>query len=155
METGRLIASSYGLVRLWSGRLERVRHRGTSTSFSRSRNGTVFGVAGRLKKQILMRARRSIEHAREAAFGQYDRSLLRRGPFDEIECEFPAGSATKPRAKSIRNAHRERGRIDGVGCGREFGGCLDELPVGHAIAQADIHGSCRVDGSEGIVNGND
>ena len=75
--------------------------------------------------------------------GQHDRTLPCRDAIDEIQCEFPARTASKACTESISDLLRERTRAFSPRLGREFGGCFDELSVGDAIAQADVHGSAR------------
>ena len=75
------------------------------------------------------------------AAGQHDRTLSCRRPVDQIKCEFPARTASKARTESIGDLLRERSRAFSPRLACDFGGCFDELLVGDAIAQADVHGS--------------
>lgn len=75
------------------------------------------------------------------ALGQHDRTLLRCRTLDEIQGEFPARSASQSRTESIGDLFREGGRVVSRRFRSEFNGCFDELLVGDAIAEADVHGS--------------
>lgn len=71
--------------------------------------------------------------------GQHDRTLLSGRPIDEFQCEFSARTASKARTEPIGDLLRQRHRAFSPCLGRQFGGCFDELLVGDAIAQTDVH----------------
>ena len=73
--------------------------------------------------------------------GQYDRNLMRcRRPFNESEREFAARTTSQARTQTICNLLRgyptPRFR-------RAVRGRVDELTIGHAVAETDVHARVR------------
>ena len=88
-----------------------------------------------------MRSRSRVAHGRSLyAIGQHDTDLPRRRPLDEVERELPARTASESHAQPISDLLRDRRRIRRPRLRRELSGCCDELMVGDAIAQANVHG---------------
>ena len=90
---------------------------------------------------------------RAGTVGQYDRSLMRcRRPFDDIERELATRPASQARTEPIGNllrGHPAR-RLRGTLRGR-----FDELAVGDAVAETDVHVRVRHWLVGRIVNEND
>ena len=69
--------------------------------------------------------------------GQYDRYLMRsRCPFNESEREFAARTTSQARTQTIGNLLR---RYPTPRFRRAFRSRVDELTIGHAVAEADVH----------------
>ena len=72
---------------------------------------------------------------------QYDGDVLRCRSLDEVERELPTRAASQTRAEPIRDLSRNRGSVCGFRRGSELGGRFDELSIGDAVAEADVHDS--------------
>ena len=120
-----------------------------SASVSLRRRRSIVPESDALERETAPLGERDFESGRSrCAIGQHDHAPLCRRPLHEIEREFPARTASEPRAESVGDLLRERSGIFRVRPGSELGGCFDEVPVGDAIAEADVHGSANSAGSE-------
>ena len=130
----------------------RMRLRSVSSPASASRaredKSAVLAVDGEApERRVAVPARQEVEPERiPLAVGKYDRGLFRDRLLDEIDREAPARAASEARAEPVGDPLRECGRTLRPRLESELGGCLDELSIGHAIAQADVHGPGRFEG---------
>lgn len=143
---------------LHSRRRMRLRSVSGPASASRAREGksAVLAADGEAPvRRVAAPARQEVEPERAPlAIGEYDRGLSRDRLLDEIDREVPARAASEARAEPVGDPLRECGRTLRPRLESELGGCLDELSIGHAIAQADVHGPGRFEGQGWSVNGN-
>ena len=119
-----------------------------SASVSLRRRGSIVARGNALERETTLLGQRDFEPRwSRHAIGQHDHAPSRRRPFDKIECEFSARTASEPHAESVGDPLRERSGVARLRLASELGGRFDEFPVGDAIAEANVHGSTNSAGS--------